>query len=375
MADQLAVAKYETTLQQHLGANKARIGRALDGMIEYDRFVQVTMNALRRTPKLSDCSIDSVFEGVVKCAELGLEPNGPLGHAYLLPFKVSGVPTCTLIIGYRGFLHLMFKGGAVQDAEAHVVFDEDIRNGFKMTHTSAGTVIHHPHSWTPEESRGKPLGAYAVIRFVNGGRHVEPMTWAEIMKVKASSPSADSDYSPWKSWLYEMVKKTPLKRGAKWAPTGRDYTLMARALQYDADHDEVVEGSVVKNGNGLPTTMAPQLAGESVARPIEVSSAAPVAVSSSTAEPVAPRSTPPREELKLEPSPPDAPGTPAASDTRTNFDIMMAALYRCETVEQVDAWTERHKGWTGDNRPEMAARVKERLKEIANKGKTRSEAK
>lgn len=362
MAD---LAVYENSLSSHLRANKARVIAALDEQVDWNRYYTVVMNMVRRTPALADCAIESVFESVVKCAELGLEPGGPLGHAYLIPFKKEAV----LVIGYKGWLHLMFKGGGVQDAEAHVVFEEDLKNGFKLTRTAAGTIIHHPFTFTPEEKRGKPLGAYAVVRFANGGRHVEPMSWDEVMKAKAVSPSAGSSYSPWNTWLYEMAKKTALKRAAKWAPTGRDYTLMARAWQHD------VEGDVVESQPGKVLelkTQAPQLASEGGTRTID--NTIPVSLAAAAPAESAAKSDPPPTTPPAKADAPAAATEPTPAQRESNeFAAMMKELYACTTAEQVDAFTERHTGWAGSNRAELVARIKERRGEIAKASKTRKE--
>ncbi len=222
----------------------------------------------------------------------------------------------------------------MRDAEAHVVFEKDIEAGFKLTFEAGRTYLKHPFSFTPEDKRGKPLGAYAVLRFVNGGQHIEPMSWDEIMKAKAVNPfSADAD-SPWQKWPYEQAKKTSLKRASKWAPTGRDYRLLAAAHDADFDRGETVESQA--RVTELKTVAPPVLSAESSVVNIETA----------------------REPEQLE---------------QRDFEAICKEVYASDTFEALDAVVEKYTGWQGKRRAEVAERFKERRKEIAAKSKTRGD--
>ncbi len=209
------------SLGEFLKANKNKVTAALNDAIEFERFAMVAMNTLRRTPVLGQCSPASVIDAVNRCAELGLEPGGPLGHAYLVPFKTE----CQLVVGYRGFLHLMFRSGGLRDAQANMVYENDKFAG------ALGTEPRVEHT-IGFGKRGKPIGAYCVLRYVNGGMHIESMNMDELNKVRSASRAKSG---PWDDWFEEMCKKTVLKRAAKWGPTGGNLELMAKAQEYDAD--------------------------------------------------------------------------------------------------------------------------------------------
>jgi len=58
-----------------------------------ERVVQVSCTAIAKSPLLLECSPMSIMKSVMDCVQVGLEPGGPLGHAYLVPFynkKVGG---------------------------------------------------------------------------------------------------------------------------------------------------------------------------------------------------------------------------------------------------------------------------------------------
>lgn len=230
------------SLNEFLRANKVKIERALGDSIDFERFFVVAMNTIRRTPKLGQCSPSSVIDAVNRCAELGLEPGGPLGHAYLVPYAQE----CQLVVGYRGLLHLMFRSGGLRDASAQMVYDNDKFVG------QLGTDPKIEHTITFAK-RGRMIGAYCVLRYVNGGTHIETMNMEELQKVQSVSKAKSG---PWTDWFEEMCKKTVLKRGAKWGPTGDGLELMARA--YDYDDDKVVDSVATP----VPTQPPPALNSE-----------------------------------------------------------------------------------------------------------------
>lgn len=64
-----------------------RIKTALPEVITPERFIRMALSALNTTPKLQECSRMSVLAALMNAAQLGLEPNTPIGQAYL---KASG---------------------------------------------------------------------------------------------------------------------------------------------------------------------------------------------------------------------------------------------------------------------------------------------
>lgn len=247
---------FDDSLRSHLATNKAKYVSALDGQIEFDRFAVVVMNAIRRTPKLAECTVSSVVEAVTKCAELALEPNGPLQHAALVPYKGE----CKLILMYKGTLHLMYRGGGLKDAAAHIVYEGDKFSGQLGTNPE----VTHAISFA---KKGKPIGAYAVLNYSNGGQHIEAMNIDEIEKVRASSQASKG---PWFDWWDEMARKTVLKRGAKMAPMGVNMQLLAKAAEYD---DDVIDSTA---------TQAPALAAETATQTLDATAKVKAAVGEMT---------------------------------------------------------------------------------------------
>ena len=74
------------TVKKFFEANRGTLEALLPKHFDSERMLKLALGALRTTPKLAGASLSSLLGSVVTCAQLGLEPNTPLGHAYLLPF-------------------------------------------------------------------------------------------------------------------------------------------------------------------------------------------------------------------------------------------------------------------------------------------------
>src|SRR5436309_12826592 len=73
------------SIYQLIEAQKQEIARALPKHMDADRLARVAITTLRQTPRLLECTPQSLLGALMLSAQLGLEP-GPLGHAYLVPF-------------------------------------------------------------------------------------------------------------------------------------------------------------------------------------------------------------------------------------------------------------------------------------------------
>jgi len=79
--------------------------------------------AIRHNETLRQCTPASLVGALLLSAQVRLEP-GPLGHVYLVPFKVRGVFEVVWMLGYTGIIELGRRGGAV-GLRSSVVWDCD----------------------------------------------------------------------------------------------------------------------------------------------------------------------------------------------------------------------------------------------------------
>src|ERR1700733_5345712 len=108
-------------VQQTLEGMKAQFAMALPDHIKPESMVRVALTAVQNTPKLLECDRNSFFLAVLRAAQLGLEPDGILGQAYLIPYGEQ----VQLIPGYKGLIDLARRSGEVSNIIAKEVCRND----------------------------------------------------------------------------------------------------------------------------------------------------------------------------------------------------------------------------------------------------------
>jgi recombination protein RecT len=169
-------------------------------------------------------------------AELGLEPGGALGHAYLVPYK----QTCTLIVGYRGLIELAHRSGEVSLVRAVVVHERD---SFKLTEGFEQMLAHEPYL---DGDAGALKYVYCVVVLKSGARWAEVMSRSQVDAIRARSQSANS--GPWVTDYDEMAKKTAVRRALKYAPLSSER--LERAMEVDSE--DYIDGQVAEQVLAAP---------------------------------------------------------------------------------------------------------------------------
>ena len=193
-------------------------------MITPERFTRMALSALNNTPKLAECYHMSFLAALMNAAQLGLEPNTPLGQAYLIPYKNKGRLECQFQIGYKGLIDLSYRNPLVQTIQAQAVYEND---EFEYELGLDSRLVHRPVL----RDRGEIILFYGLFKLTNGGYGFEVMSREDMdIYAKEYSKAFDSSYSPWKSNYIGMAKKTVIKQALKYAPLKSDFR---RALSTD----------------------------------------------------------------------------------------------------------------------------------------------
>ena len=106
-------------------AMEPEIKKALPEVITPERFTRMALSALNTTPRLRECTQISFLAALMNAAQLGLEPNTPLGQAYLIPYNNKGAMECQFQIGYKGLIDLSYRNPQMQIISAQVVYEND----------------------------------------------------------------------------------------------------------------------------------------------------------------------------------------------------------------------------------------------------------
>ena len=135
--------------------------------LDAERMTRLCINAVRRTPKLGECNPQSVLGAIMTSTALGLEPNGVLGHAYLIPYEKRGKldngqwgvvdVECQFIVGYKGFVSLAKRNPALIKIYASLICDGDT---FDHMEGSESFLKFSPTL----HGRGAPIGAFCFTK-------------------------------------------------------------------------------------------------------------------------------------------------------------------------------------------------------------------
>lgn len=211
---------------------KAQMALALPKHVTADRLARVALTEVRRNPALAKCDQHSFLGALMMCAQLGLEPGGPLGHAYLVPFenRKAGRTEVQFIIGYRGMIDLARRSGQILSIEARAVYEGD---RFEVKFGLDSDLTHLPDFENPNRTQADKLRfVYAVAKLRDGGVQFDVMSRREIEAVRAQSKAGAS--GPWQTHYEAMALKTVIRRLFKYLPVSIE---LAQALEQDERAD------------------------------------------------------------------------------------------------------------------------------------------
>ncbi len=223
---------------------KKLMSDALPRHLSPERMLRVFLLAVRKAPKLAEAPVSELVGAMLTLASLGLEPNTPLGHAYLIPFeagpKSNRRVTIQVIIGYQGYLELARRTGQMVSIHADVVYEGD---EFSFEY---GTNTHLRHVPIGDREGRAPLYAYAHAT-LKDGQAFEVLPYPQVLRIRNGSQGYQSalrskdeqeawkrksyDASPWVAYEHEMASKTLIRRIAKRLPMSLEF---ANAAALDA---------------------------------------------------------------------------------------------------------------------------------------------
>ncbi|SMB95494.1 recombination protein RecT [Desulfonispora thiosulfatigenes DSM 11270] len=211
-AGAVQTSKEPKNMKDWIKVMEPEIKKALPSVITPERFTRMALSAISVNPALAECTPKSFMGALMNAAQLGLEPNTPLGQAYLIPYRNKGVPEVQFQLGYKGMIDLAHRSGEFTNIYAKEVYENDV---FEYEFGLEPNLVHKPAS----NNRGNTIAYYAVFKLVNGGFGFEVMSKDDITNhARKYSQGFNSKYSPWSNNFDEMAKKTVLKKVLKYAP-------------------------------------------------------------------------------------------------------------------------------------------------------------
>lgn len=242
-------------------SQKATLAAVLPRHLPADRMLKIALGALRTTPKLMQARTDTLLGAIIQCAQLGLEPNTPLGHAYLIPFenRSKNITEVQIVFGYKGLIDLARRSGQIVSIAAHEVREHD---HFEYEYGLDEKLVHRPSMG----ERGNVIAFYAVAKLVGGGYAFEVMSNADVIAIRDASQGWKTAVrfkkeasSPWGAHFVEMGRKTVLRRLFKFLPVSIELataaTLDSKAAvgETQGAFEDVLQGEYTVATDDTPT--------------------------------------------------------------------------------------------------------------------------
>lgn len=239
------------SMQGLITSMQGQIKAALPSILTPERFTRMVLTSLSTNRQLQKCTPQSFLGAMMQAAQLGVEPNTPLGQAYLIPYnrntqdangKWVKILECQFQLGYKGLIDLAYRSGAIRDISAHTVYSGDV---FEFEYGFDPKLVHRPAM----ADRGDPVAYYAVYHTKDGGGSFMVMSLEDVQDHKRKySKAAGKGVSPWQTNFDEMAKKTVLKRLLKYAPLKTEFVRAVSA-------DETIKTNIVPDMAEAPNEM------------------------------------------------------------------------------------------------------------------------
>lgn len=191
---------------------KPQLAKALPKHVTPDRLARVALTAVRNNAKLQSADKVSLMAAIMVSAQLGLEPNTPLGQCYIIPYNSKSGMQAQFQMGYKGLLELAQRSGQYRQITAHPVDEADT---FDYEYGLEPKLIHKP----AKVPAGKVIYYYAVYHLTNGGYDFKVWSRQQVEEhAKRYSKSYGNADGAWKTSFDSMACKTVLIDLLRYAP-------------------------------------------------------------------------------------------------------------------------------------------------------------
>ena len=200
-----------------------QLATVLPKVMTPERVVTLVLTAATQNTRLLDCTPESLILSLMKVAQTGLE----IGRTcYLVPYG----KTATFIPAWQGLVQLIEETGFYRGTKARAVYAKE----HFIYEEGLSQRLEHTPIWSSQD-RGDLIAFYAISFDRHGRGTFEVMSKPDVDKIRAGSPSKDSD--AWKNHYAEMGKKTAIRRLAKRLPQATNR--LKAAIESDAEFVEV----------------------------------------------------------------------------------------------------------------------------------------
>lgn len=214
-----------------------------------ERLMRTVALSVSKNPKLAECTPMSLLGSLMASANLGLVPNTPHGHAYLVPYGKEAV----LVIGYRGYIQLAYNSQQVASVSAGIHYSDDEH---WIWREGANPTLEH----TPGPMAGDMLHAYAIMTRADGNKtwvvwpeaklvaHRDRYSQGYKADIRRGKKATDSNVNVWLGNPDIARMKTMIRQLAKYMPMASEIPQAAALDGARADY----AGYALDPSSGLP---------------------------------------------------------------------------------------------------------------------------
>lgn len=215
------------------------------------RLLFILQASMQKLPGLADCTQTSVLVGLMKCAELRLDPNTN-NQCWMLPFrdKDKGITEAQWMPGYKGLEHLaLLANPNIAKVRTALVYESEMAE-FDLEEGSKPYIRHKPNFRAQSDAdKGAIVLGYATAHFRDGetqfiwlpyeGEKESIMARARRSKTHKVDSNGNSYWiGPWKTDPIAMMKKTLSLTLCKRALDTNARDPLGRAVAYDDDEGQ-----------------------------------------------------------------------------------------------------------------------------------------
>ena len=168
-------------------------------------YINSVMIAVKESPALQECSMDSIYISALRAATLKLSVDQSTGQAYMVPFKGHA----TLVVGYKGLYDMAVRTGKYRYINVGPIYDGQIVEENPITGF---------HSISGARTGDKVIGWIGAFEMnpakgqVTGFGKTMYMTVEEIHEhAKQYSKGYENPKGTWKTETRKMERKTVLR--------------------------------------------------------------------------------------------------------------------------------------------------------------------
>jgi phage RecT family recombinase len=190
----------------------------------------------------------SLFNAISQASTLGLEIDGVLGQAYLVPYGNE----CTLQVGYRGLIAMCRRSGEISTIQMAEVYDCD---SFTYQLGDDAFIRHQPDDQNPDRESRPITHVYVIVELKDGGKQRSVWGKGKIdSHMRKYSPSHNSPDSPWKTAYVTMAKKTVIKDMINRGVLPVSAEVIRLSMKEEIVESSTIEGTVI-NAQGAGDKM------------------------------------------------------------------------------------------------------------------------